>query len=145
MRYRILPGDTVPSMPSGERKYDEECGNNARKVLAEWVKQQGGQQAAAKLLHVNQSTINRSLDTRSQPQLKVLIPLAEKLGWSLDQILGLSPPPAPPPVVRMSDSEVLRVAEKVAVHVSRRLTPKAMAAVRPPPALPPKRPRNEDE
>lgn len=147
MRYRIRPDDTLSPVPSGERRYDDDCADHARDVLRTWVQARGGQSAAAKLLGVNQSTINRALDPASQPTLKVLIPLAIHLRWSLDQLLGLKPPPAPPAVVRVSDSEVQRIAEKVATQVARRLTPKAMPAVRMPPKLPPppKLPSKTDE
>ena len=139
MRYRILPADTLASMPSGTRRYDEECAKHARQVLRDWVQRNGGQDEAARILGVDQSTISRSLNVANQPALKVLIPLSKEMRWSLDQILGIAPLPPPPAVVRMSDSEVQRVAEKVSKYVARRLTPREMPAAKTPPQLPPKR------
>lgn len=138
MRYRISPDDTLAPVPSGDRKYDEDCATHARDLLREWVREHGGQTKAAKKLGVHQSTVLRSLDPKSQPTLKVLIPLAEKMHLSLDQVLGLRPRPPPPPVIRITDSEVLRVAEHVAKQVVRKLTPKGMPAVRAPLRLAPK-------
>lgn len=126
MQSRITPTDTLGSVEPGEKRYDEACAEHARNVLRRWVKKFQNQETAAAVLGVNQGTLSRNMKESSQPQLKILIPLSKELGWTLDQVLGLSPPPAqppPPPTIRISDSEVNRVAEKLADKLARRLTP----------------------
>jgi transcriptional regulator with XRE-family HTH domain len=127
-------------MEHGDRRYDEDCANHAREVLRGWVEEQGGQEKAAELLDVSQGTISRNLNVASQPTLKVLLLLAKKTGWTLEKIFGLAVPPPPSVPVRMSESQLQRVAEKVAEQVSRHLTPRPMSAVRQPPPAPGRRP-----
>jgi transcriptional regulator with XRE-family HTH domain len=140
MRYRITGTNTLPSMEQGDRRYDEDCADHAREVLRLWVQEKGGQAKAAEFLGVDQGTISRNLDVTKQPTLKVLILLAKRSGKSLEQIFGLGQPPPSSSPLRLSDSQLQRVADKVAEQVKRSLTPKPMPAVRPPPKTrPPKK------
>lgn len=123
MRYRIPEVNTLGSMEHGDRRYDEACARHARDVLRKWVDDQGGQSEAARLLGVHQSTIARNLDMKSQPTLKVLLLLSKLTGMTLEHIFGLTPPKPPSTPVRLSDSDVLRVAQKVAEHVTKKITP----------------------
>lgn len=123
MRYRIPETNTLGSMEHGDRRYDEACARHARDVLRKWVDDQGGQSEAARLLGVHQSTVARNLDMKSQPTLKILLQLRTVTGWSLEYIFGLTPPKAAPTPVRLSESDVMRVAQKVAEQVAKKVTP----------------------
>lgn len=144
INFRITPEDTLASVEHGEKRYDEACADHAREVLRQWAKKFKNQEEAAAALGVNQGTLSRSMKPPAQPQLKLLIPLAKDLKWTLDQVLGLTPPPtpAPPPqVIRISDSEVNRVAEKLADKLARKLTPPRGV---PKALLPPAKPGKKD-
>jgi hypothetical protein len=138
MRNRISLEDTLASVKSGDRRYDERCAEHARELLRTWIHDNGGQQRAGELLGVDQSTMSRAIDKDKQPTLKILLLLSKKTGWSLERILGLPEPYAHPAPLRLSESEVQRVAERVAEHVSRKVTPEPMPAVKVPPKKPTK-------
>jgi len=138
MQYRITPTVTMPYMEHGDRRYDEECADHARELLRRWVDEKGGQVKAGEILGVHQSTIARSLAVDKQPSLKILLSLSKATGWTLEHILGLTPPAPPPVPARFSDSELLRVATKVAEQVQRRMTPPEMPAAKPPAKKAPK-------
>lgn len=123
-------------MKHGDRRYDDECAEHARGVLRRWVDEQGGQARAAEIFGVNQSTIARSLSPSNQPTLKILLLLRDKTGWTLERILGLPERNHAPATVRLSESELMRVAERVAEQVGRKMTPKPMPAVKVPPKKP---------
>lgn len=84
---------------SEDRRYPEEYAKNARKVLEHFVREAGTQEAAADALGVKQATISRALQDAGQPTVKLLIALRQKIGLSLDEMLGL-----PPIALRGADS-----------------------------------------
>lgn len=145
MRYRISETNTLGSMEHGDRRYDDDCADHARDVLRAWVEENGGQEKAAEALGVNQGTISRNLNRTSQPTLKVLLLLSKKTGWTLEKIFGLAVPAPPSVPVRLSESQLQRVAEKVADQVARKLTPLPMRSVREPRQLPPGKPPKKNE
>jgi hypothetical protein len=82
MRNRISPDDTLTSVKVGDRRYDERCAEHARGVLRDWIRDKGGQQEAAGILGVDQSTMSRAIDPSKQPTLKILLLLSKETGWS---------------------------------------------------------------
>ena len=93
MTSRIKEVGTLESVSDKKRRYDEDCADRARRVIRLFVDKHGTEQAAAKELGVHQSTINNNLNPTKQPTLRVIIPIARKLGRTIDDILGISPPP----------------------------------------------------
>ena len=89
-----------------------------RDRLQAYVTECGGQARAAELLHVNQGTISRCLRPPGQPQLRVLLALREKLGASLDELLGLALPP-PASERQISTDKVAQQLAEVADRLSR--------------------------
>lgn len=79
------------SRVSEDRKYDEQYAKAARLILRRYVEEAGSQQAAADALGVRQATISRALTSAGQPTVKLLIALRQKLGLTLDEMLGLPP------------------------------------------------------
>lgn len=141
MRKRMQDGDSLEVVRKHERRYDERCADHARRALREWVDAQGSEVAAARLLEVDQSTVNRNLDTTKQPTLKVLISLSKLTAMSLDQLLGLDPVRPSPTPPRMTESERRILVAEIAAQVTRKLTPPGIPAAQPPrSSRPPKRP-----
>lgn len=95
MHDRMQDGPTLPEVVKepGEKAYDEECAEAARRALRQFISDnRTNSSGAAELLGVNQGTISRALSgPPGQPGLKLLILLAKKAGWSMDKILGLTP------------------------------------------------------
>lgn len=84
---------TAPTLAtvSEDRRYDEKYAEAARKILRAFVQECGTQGKAAEALGVHQSAVSRSASKTSQPTLKVLIALREKIGLTIDEMLGLEP------------------------------------------------------
>jgi transcriptional regulator with XRE-family HTH domain len=79
------------SRVSEDRRYDERHAEAARLILRRFVEDSGSQQAAAQALGVRQATISRALTPAGQPTVKLLIALRQKIGLTLDEMLGLPP------------------------------------------------------
>lgn len=81
------------SRVSEDRRYGEQYAEAARLILRRFVDESGSQQAAADALGVRQATISRALTPAGQPTVKLLIALRQRLGLTLDEMLGLPPMP----------------------------------------------------
>lgn len=84
---------TAPTLAtvSEDRRYDEKYAEAARKILRAFVQEHGTQGKAGKALGVGQPAVSRSMNPTSQPTLKVLIALRDKIGLTIDEMLGLEP------------------------------------------------------
>lgn len=127
----------MPSVKRGQGRYGDKYADHARRELQRFVEERT-QTEAARILKVNQGTISRNLDPAKQPSLFLLIRLSEATGRTIDDLLGVAH--APTNEVRLRESEVIRVAKAVAAEVAKKLP-----SDRPPPLLPPHRPKKGDD
>lgn len=108
----IAPLVTLSYVATKSRRVSQGALDHFARTLTDWVNKQfdGNQTRAAKVLGVTQGHISAMMRGDRGPGLNTLILLRAQVGTSIDELLGLGPPPIETHVERMKASLDLEVA-----------------------------------